>query len=518
MYLLNDPDFGQIVDFDLIRSNMKKTYDLMHPHFNMLGVAKSGSDLYDKNPSYLIAGGASTLAYSMLLAAEEYELAEELKPYLFTLGWTEEAVGSDLLSATTTATPDPSDPSGKTYHIKGKKWLINNSYHADYHMVVAKIDPNQNGPRSLSLFVVPRTSTNNWKRLETHVLQNMVLTTFDVDGPGRLVGKVGHGLSILQRMAMPSKYICTYVGVEMLEEALKASLAHLSSKHIFGNEPIRFSNVFRQMYGLALKGAFYNFFFHRAVVFSDSSFLSFHGTLLKSFLLLRINEALSENLLVAGSKGFLRESVIGRNAIDSFVLPVFDGHYTINTLMSAKHIDRYLAATRSENMSARIDTLREKLFVEEIGNQINAKPSDIRHPDFFDVQDYWQQLQVPLDLDMGKLLDAVRTLVNEVEARQLDSEAEYKYKVGVLSHWLEAVVASGEFWKVMADDVYLNAIVQTYNGLVNTFNAIISEGAFTTDFLQPMRFLPIPEFDKAEDFLSRLLNIQERLAKFQAVR
>ena len=54
--------------------------------------------------------------------------------------------------------------------------------------------------------------------------------------------------------------------------------------------------------------------------------------MLKSWLLLRANELLGQNLLVVGSKGFLAESVIGRNAIDSFVLPVFDGHYTINTL------------------------------------------------------------------------------------------------------------------------------------------------------------------------------------------
>lgn len=517
MYFVNDSKFGPIVDFDLLRSNMRNTYDQMHPEFNMLRIAKSGTGLYNGEPSYLIAGGASTLAYLMMIAAEEYELAEAHKDYLFTLGWTEEPVGSDLLSVTTSATPITDDPSGKTYHIRGKKWLINNSYHADYHMVVAKIDPSQNGPRSLSLFLVPRSSTNNWERLDTHVLKNMVLTTFDIDGPGRLVGKAGHGLTILQRMAMPSKYICTYVGVEMLNEALQASVTHLSTKRIFDNEPIRFSNVFRQMYHLALKSAFYTFVFYRSVALSDSSFLAFHGTLLKSFLLLRINEALSENLLIAGSKGFLRESVIGRNAIDSFVLPVFDGHYTINTLMSAKHIDRYLDATRVEDSATRIHNLREKLFVEETGNQINAKPSDIRHPDFFDVVDYWRQLAVPLNFDMAGLINNVRHLVKELDEAGIAGEAEYKYKVGVLSHWLEAVVASGEFWKVMGDDVYLNAIVQTYNGMVVAFNNVVSEGGLQTPFLQPMHYLPLPSVDKQEDFLRDLMDIQARIQKFQPV-
>ena len=67
--------------------------------------------------------------------------------------------------------------------------------------------------------------------------------------------------------------------------------------------------------------------------------------MLKSWLLLKCNEVLSQNLLITGSKGFLKESNIGGNAIDSFVYPVFDGHYTLNTLLTYKHMRRYLDAT-----------------------------------------------------------------------------------------------------------------------------------------------------------------------------
>jgi len=515
---VNDPQFGQIVDFELIRSNMRKTYDCMHPKFNLLATAASGTPLYDDEPSYLIAGGASTLAYSMLLAAEEYEMAEELKPYLFTLGWTEESVGSDLLSVTTSATPLSDEPDNRQYHIRGRKWLINNSYHADYHMVVAKIDPNQNGPRSLSLFLVPRSSTKNWERLETHVLRHMVLTKFDIDGPGTLVGKVGHGLTILQRMAMPSKYICAFVGVRMINESLRAAIAHLSTKHIFGTEPIHFSNVFRQLYNLALKTALYNFMYYRAVALSDSSFLAFHGTMLKSFLLLRINEALSQTLLVIGSKGFLAESVVGRDTFDSFVLPVFDGHYTINTLMSAKHIRRYLDATRREDMTQRLVFLREKMFVAEVGGQMDAKPSAIRNPDFFDYADYWQQLGVPLSINIPAMLSTTRQLIDEIDAKGLDSEAEYKYKTGVLSHWLEAILTAGELWKIMNDDLYLNAIVQTYNDYVTAFNTVISEGGFETPFLQAAHQRPMPPLGEQDDraqFLLSMIDVEARLRQAQ---
>ena len=508
---IQDPRFGEIVDFEALRVPLKETYDTLSPQFSLLGCMHVGTQHFDDEPSQMIAGGASMLAWQMLLAAEEHELAEQLKDSIFTLGWTEEHTGSDLLSLKTAATPMSDDPNERQYHIKGGKWLINNSFHADYHMVLAKIDPTQDGPRSMSLFLVPRSSTSNWQRLETHVLRNMVLTKFDIDGPGTLVGKRGHGLSIVQRMAMPSKYQCAYVGMRLVQKAVPATIDHLSTKRIFGDAPVNFSNVLRQLYNLALQTAFINFTYHRAMVFSDSSFLQFHGTMLKSFLLLRANETLSQNWLVAGSKGFLKESIIGRNAIDSFVLPVFDGHYTINTLMTAKHIRRYIDATEKGDMNARIALMREKLFIAEYGEQINAKPSDIRHPEFFDYVEYMQQLAMPLDFDAAAMLDHVRTLLNELDETNLASDAEYKYKVGTLVHWLEAILSAAEMWKVLGDDRYLNLVVQQYNGFTKVFNEIITEGVLQTPFMQPMRQLAMPEITDNESFLRDLINIEDKV-------
>lgn len=518
VHILQDPKFGEMIDYEHLRECLIPTYNRLSPDFDMFGAIRVGHDMMDEHPGYLVAGGASILAWMMILAADEKELAEELKHNIFTLGWTEEHAGSDLLSLKTKATPMSDDPDEKEYHIKGNKWLINNSYHADYHMVVAKVDPEKDGPRSLSLFIVPHSSTKNWERLETHVLRNMVLTKFDIDGPGRLIGKVGHGLTMLQRMAMPSKYICSYVGVRMIGTALDASINHLSTKTIFKEQPVNFSNVMRQLYNLVLEGAYLNFMWHRATAFSDSSFLAFHGTMLKSWLLLRINALLSQNLLVAGSKGFLKESVIGRNAIDSFVLPVFDGHYTINTLMTAKHMSRYLEADGTANANERIDYLRRKLFIEEAGEQMNKKSREIRHPDFYDYADYWNQLNVPLDVDVDVMLQAVRDLTDELNTTTFDdgetrllSEPEYKYKVGTLVHWLEAILGAAEFWKVMDDDRYLNVIVQQYNYLVTAFNDIISEGGLQTEFLMPARQVPMPATDDNEALLRDLLNIKEKL-------
>lgn len=513
MKMIQDPRFGEIVDFERVREVLHVTYDNLSPEFNMLGAIKIGSDMLDEDPSYIIASGASMLAWMMLLAADEQDLAEELKDSIFTLGWTEEAIGSDLLSMSTAATAMAED---RQYHVKGRKWLINNSYHADYHMVLAKLDPELDGPRSMSLFLVPRSSTKNWERLETHVLRNMVLTTFEIDGPGRLIGKVGHGLTIVQRMAAAARYQCAYAGMRMCQTSLSAAIDHLSTKTIFKEQPINFSNVFRQLYNLVLNAAFYNFLFNRAVVFSDSSFLQFHGTMLKSWLLLRANEVLAQNWLVTGSKGFLKESIIGRNAIDSFVLPVFDGHYTINTLMTAKHIGRYLSADEKINASERIAQLRAKLWIYEPGDQINRSSSETRRPDFFDYADYWKQLQIPLPLDVDQMLDRVQTLLDELDEKGVAGEAEYKYKTGTIVHWLEAVLAAAEFWKVMDNDLYLNIIAQVYNQFSKAFNDIISEGGLDTAFLQPVRQLPLPDVTDNEAFLRNLLDIESKVRQMRS--
>lgn len=514
---INHPNFGEIVDFEGIRKPLKDAYDQLYPDFNMIGAMEVGTNAFDDEPNNMIASGASMLAWMMLSAAEEYELAEELKGEgnIFTLGWTEEHCGSDLLSLKTAATPVSDDPDERNYHIKGGKWLINNSYHADYHMVLAKIDPTKDGPRSLSLFVVPHSSTKNWERLETHVLGKMVLTRYDIDGPGILVGKRGHGLSIVQRMAMPSKYQCSYVGMRMAVKAVPATIDHLSTKRIFGDEPINFSNVFRQMYNLSLQAAFLQFLYYRAVTFSDTSFLAFHGTMLKSFLLLKANELLSQNWLVAGSKGFLKESIIGQYAIDSFVLPVFDGHYTINTLMTAKHLSRYLAADEPGNLEERVKLMREKLFRSEPGDQIRKQSREIRHPDFFDYVDYMKQLGMPINLPVETYIQRVKDLIQELDETGLSSEAEYKYKIGTLVHWLEAILAAGEMWATFEDDVYLNVVIQQYNGFVKAFNDILIEGALSTDFLTPLRELPLPQVEDNETFLRSLLDMESKLASFR---
>ena len=511
METVKDPQFGDILDYQRLRAGMMDVLDNVYPTFNLMGSMLVATRHFKNNPSYMTACAASGLAYMMLVAAEEYELAAQLKGKIFTLSWTEEHTGTDLLSVRTRATKIDDDPSGKQYHITGQKWLINNSYHADYHSVIAKVDPSADGPRSLSIFAVPHSSTKNWQRLETHVLRSMVLTKFDIDGPGILIGQVGRGLEILQRMALPSKYHCAYMGVKMVDDSLPAAIEHLSSKNIFGNNPIAFSNVFRQLYNLAQQAALINFSFFRALAFSDSPFLQFHGIMLKSWLLLKCNEILSQNLLVTGSKGFLKVSNIGGNAIDSFVYPVFDGHYTLNTLLTYKHTRRYLEATAPGDIEGRMRILSENAYVPLEGKQILNNSRETRRPPFFDYADYIKRCALPIDLDARLLIRASADIMDAIQDRGDTNEPEYRYKIGMLVHNLEALLSAVELWKVTGNDHYLNAIIMQYNDVGKLINRIISEGDLTVDFIEPLRQLPLPKPSDPRGFLLGLLDVKGQI-------
>ena len=83
------------------------------------------------------------------------------------------------------------------------------------------------------------------------------------------------------------------------------------------------------------------------------------------------------------------------------------------------------------------------------------------------MSDHWQALDVPLALDPQHIIDRMQALLTELDEtplpddpdKSLSSGPEYKYKTGTLLHWMEAIMAAGEFWKVTENDNYLNVIV-----------------------------------------------------------
>ena len=146
---------------------------------------------------------------------------------------------------------------------------------------------------------------------------------------------------------------------------------------------------------------------------------------------------------MTGSKGFLKQSNIGGNAIDSFVYPVFDGHYTLNTLLTYKHTRRYLDATDQEDIDERIRVLRENAYVPLEGKQILNNSRETRRPPFFDYADYVKRCGLPIDLDAGRLIRASSQIMDAIQDRAATNEPEYRYKIGMLVHNLEALLSAG---------------------------------------------------------------------------
>ena len=101
MDIIKDQTFGEIIDYQRLRDGMMDVLDNVFPTFNLMGSMLQATRHFRNDPSYMTACAASGLAYMMLVAAEEDELAAELKGKIFTLSWTEEHTGTDLLSVKT---------------------------------------------------------------------------------------------------------------------------------------------------------------------------------------------------------------------------------------------------------------------------------------------------------------------------------------------------------------------------------------------------------------------------------
>ena len=106
-------------------------------------------------------------------------------------------------------------------------------------------------------------------------------------------------------------------------------------------------------------------------------------------------------------------------------------------------------------------------------------------------------------MDARKLITASAAIMEAIQARGLTNEPEYRYKIGMVVHNLEALLSAVELWKVTENDQYLNAIIMQYNEVGELINRIISEGALPVDFIEPLRQRPLPKVGRSARLLAR---------------
>jgi len=117
----------------------------------------------------------------------------------------------------------------------------------------------------------------------------------------------------------------------------------------------------------------------------------------------------------------------------------------------------------------------------------------------------------PFALSASKPIKTSRQIINAIQARGATHEPEYRYKIGMLIHNLEALLSAVELWKVTGNDHYLNAIIMQYNDIAKLINRIISEGYFDVPFMEPLRQQPLPDVDDPRQFLLGLLDVKGQI-------
>ena len=155
--------------------------------------------------------------------------------------------------------------------------------------------------------------------------------------------------------------------------------------------------------------------------------------------------------------------------------------------------------------------MKENAYVPLEGKQILNNSRETRRPPFFDYADYIARCELPIGLDAGKLIRACAAIMDAIQALAATNEPEYRYKVGMVVHNLEALLSAVELWKATGNDDYLNAIIIQYNEVAKLINRIISEGDLPVAFIQPLRQLPLPSVADARGFLLRLLDVKGQI-------
>jgi len=168
-------------------------------------------------------------------------------------------------------------------------------------------------------------------------------------------------------------------------------------------------------------------------------------------------------------------------------------------------------ATAPGDIEERIGILSRNAYVPLEGKQIFNNSRETRRPPFFDYADYISRCALPIDLDAGLLVKSSASIMDAIQKRDAANEPEYRYKVGMLAHNLEALLSAVELWKVTANDHYINAIIMQYNEVGKLINRIISEGDLPVDFIPPLRQLPLPQPADPREFLLGLLDVKGQI-------
>lgn len=236
---------------------------------------------------------------------------------VLSIAMTEPGAGSDLKGTRTIARPD-----GDDFLISGQKTFITNGLHADLIIVLAGIEGDPPGKKTLFLVEADRPGFSRGRVLEKlgQKAQDTAELFFDnVRVPaGNILGVRGEGLHYLMAQLGRERLMVGMTAVAGSEAAFRETLAYTNQRQAFGQSISQFQHLRFKLAEMKTEVTVARAFLEQCVSrFLDGALPPEHAAMCKYWLTDVEAKVLDQCVQMHGGYGFMREYPVARAYADS---------------------------------------------------------------------------------------------------------------------------------------------------------------------------------------------------------
>ena len=236
---------------------------------------------------------------------------------VLSIAMTEPGAGSDLKGTRTIARPD-----GDDFLISGQKTFITNGLHADLIIVLAGIEGDPPGKKTLFLVEADRTGFSRGRVLEKlgQKAQDTAELFFDnVRVPAsNILGVRGEGLHYLMAQLGRERLMVGMTAVAGAEAAFRETLAYTNQRQAFGQSISQFQHLRFKLAEMKTEVTVARAFLEQCVSrFLDGALPPEHAAMCKYWLTDVEAKVLDQCVQMHGGYGFMREYPVARAYADS---------------------------------------------------------------------------------------------------------------------------------------------------------------------------------------------------------
>ena len=236
---------------------------------------------------------------------------------VLSIAMTEPGAGSDLKGTRTIARPD-----GDDFLVSGQKTFITNGLHADLIIVLAGIDGDPPGKKTLFLVEADRPGFSRGRVLEKlgQKAQDTAELFFDnVRVPAsNILGARGEGLHYLMAQLGRERLMVGMTAVAGAEAAFRETLAYTNQRQAFGQSISQFQHLRFKLAEMKTEVTVARAFLEQCVSrFLDGALPPEHAAMCKYWLTDVEAKVLDQCVQMHGGYGFMREYPVARAYADS---------------------------------------------------------------------------------------------------------------------------------------------------------------------------------------------------------